>query len=112
MKILKMHCLNFKYIYDPVIDPLSPTCVNCEFMPDNECGWGYNYLDECVFQVEKGTPYILEPTYNTVREKSGNWRIMENGKIEYYSKKWHRVEVITDDLQLLEQYIEKVEKEE
>lgn len=37
--------------------PLDSRCCNCPYMPDNECGWGYRELGECVFQVEKGKPY-------------------------------------------------------
>lgn len=64
MKLLKMHHSNFKYVYGPVIDPLSPSCSNCEFMPDNICGWGYESLEQCVFQIEKGVPYCLYPTHD------------------------------------------------
>lgn len=36
MKKLQMHVSNFKYVYPPVIDPLSPSCSKCEFMPTEE----------------------------------------------------------------------------
>lgn len=108
MKQLKMHCSNFKYVYEYVIDPLSPTCKNCEFMPDKVCGWGYDYLEECVFQY-KGAPYILYPTYDVVSDPCGNIVTYDNWKEKHWSEMHHRISVLTDCEWALEDYLKNSE---
>ena len=57
---IEMHWSSGYYNDESFISsPLYHRCCNCPYMPDNECGWGYNKLYECVFQVEIGKPYWI-----------------------------------------------------
>lgn len=87
MKELDMHYRNW---YDPegeyIPSFLDENCRNCPFMPDYECGWGFQELDECVFQLNPGTPYWID--------------IFENG-IHYVDKKIQRLTRFLDQVDLL-----------
>ncbi len=62
---LEMHCSSGYYYDEKFIPcPFDPVCCDCPHMPDNECGWGYQYVNECIFRIEKGTPYWYD-AYDT-----------------------------------------------
>jgi hypothetical protein len=62
---LDMHWTSGYYLDETYIpSSLDPRCCDCPYMPDNECGWGYQHINECVFQLEKGKPYWYD-AYDT-----------------------------------------------
>lgn len=50
-----------------------PRCCNCQFMPDVECGWGYEKITECVFRLESGTPYWYNAYDDCLNEKYNDY---------------------------------------